>query len=170
MAATNQKEATSLKQLFQGIVPEGTTIVVGTVVGLNPLQIRIENDDKLVVSGSVLLVPRNLTDWQTRVDISLAGGNIDSITYTGGAHAHDFELKDSHSGAVNGIIGGSAEGGADDAKAQSSKTSSHAHSLKTFIIEGALMTVYNALQMDETVYLLKFNDGKNYLVLDRAYM
>lgn len=30
------------------------------------------------------------------------------------------------------------------------------------------MTVHNALKAGEAVYLLKFNNGKNYLVLDRV--
>lgn len=59
----NPNEATSFKQLFQGMAPEGTTVVSGTVVKASPLSIRIENDDKLTVSGSVLLVPKYLTDW-----------------------------------------------------------------------------------------------------------
>lgn len=153
----NPNEATGLKQLFQGMVPEGTTIVNGTVVGVNPLKIRIENDEKLTVSGNVLLVPRNLTDWQTKVDISLADGTINSITIKGqGRHGHTSD--------------GIAYPGSDLEVETIHKDGDHQHKLSTFIIEGALMTVYNALQMDETVYLLKFNNGKNYLVLDRAYL
>ena len=153
----NPNEATGLKQLFQGMVPEGTTIVNGTVVSTSPLSIRIENDEKLVVSGSVLLVPRNLTDWQTKVDISLAGGKINSVTIQWqGRHGHTSD--------------GIAYPGSDLEVGAIHKDGDHQHKLSTFIIEGALMTVYNALQVDETVYLLKFNNGKNYLVLDRAYL
>lgn len=125
----NPNEATGLKQLFQGMVPEGTTVVGGTVVSASPLKIRIENDDKLTVTGNVLLVPRYLTDWSATVDISLAKGGIDSVT-------------DNKPG--------------------------HTHKLSTFNITGAAMTVHNALKAGETVYLLKFNNGKNYLVIDRT--
>lgn len=125
----NPNEATSFKQLFQGMAPEGTTVVSGTVVKASPLSIRIENDDKLTVSGSVLLVPKYLTDWTAGVDISLGKGTINSIT--------------------NNVL-------------------DHTHKLSTFSITGATMTVHNALEAGEAVYLLKFNNGKNYLVLDRV--
>lgn len=120
----NPQEATSFKQLFQGMVPEGTTVVSGRVVGTGPLKIQIENDSKLVVSGSVVLVPRLLTDWSAAVDISLGKGSISSQT----------------------------DGG---------------QNLRSFSISGATMTVHNALKAGDEVYLLSFNGGKNYLIIDR---
>lgn len=126
---SNPNEATGLKQLFQGMVPEGTTVVGGTVVSASPLSIRVENDDKLTVSGNALLVPRYLGDWTAAVDISLGKGTINSAT--------------------NNVQG-------------------HTHKLETFTLTGATMTVHNALRAGEAVYLLKFNNGKNYLVLDRV--
>lgn len=120
----NPQEATSFKQLFQGMVPEGTTVVSGRVVGTGPLKIQIENDSKLVVSGSVVLVPRLLTDWSAAVDISLGKGSISSQT----------------------------DGG---------------QNLRSFSISGATMTVHNALKVGDEVYLLSFNGGKNYLIIDR---
>ena len=53
-------------------------------------------------------------------------------------------------------------------KVESSKESAHIHSLKTFSIESGLLTVYNALKTGESVYLLRFNDGKSYYALERA--
>ena len=120
----NPQKATSFKQLFQGMVPEGTTVVSGRVVGTGPLKIQIENDSKLVVSGSVVLVPRWLTDWSAAVDISLGKGSINSQTDSG-------------------------------------------QNLRTFSISGATMTVHNALKAGDEVYLLSFNGGKNYLIIDR---
>ena len=115
----NPDEATSLKQLFLSMLPKDGGIVVGTVTKESPLTIQIENDEKLEISGSALLVPRNLTDYQVKVDIALADGKIDN-------------------------------------------------SLKTFSIESGLLTVYNALKTGESVYLLRFNDGKSYYALERA--
>lgn len=43
----------------------------------------------------------------------------------------------------------------------------HEHKLKTFNISGASMTVYNGLKQGDAVYLLSFNHGKKYYVLDR---
>lgn len=43
----------------------------------------------------------------------------------------------------------------------------HSHRLDTFNLSGATMSVKNALQEGEIVYLLLFNNGKKYYVLDR---
>lgn len=133
----------------------------------------IENDEKLEISGSALLVPRNLTDYQVKVDIALADGKIDSNTHVGGAHGHKFQLLDSRGGGVTGLVGCPFEGDKDKPvgdyhKVESSKESAHIHSLKTFSIESGLLTVYNALKTGESVYLLRFNDGKSYYALERA--
>lgn len=134
---------------------------------------QIENDEKLEISGSALLVPRNLTDYQVKVDIALADGKIDSNTHVGGAHGHKFQLFDSRGGGVTGLVGCPLEGDKDKPvgdyhKVESSKESAHIHSLKTFSIESGLLTVYNALKTGESVYLLRFNDGKSYYALERA--
>ena len=160
----NPDEATSLKQLFLSMLPKDGGIVVGTVTKESPLTIQIENDEKLEISGSALLVPRNLTDYQVKVDIALADGKIDSNTHVGGAHGHKFQLFDSRGGGVTGLVGCPLEGD----KVESSKESAHIHSLKTFSIESGLLTVYNALKTGESVYLLRFNDGKSYYALERA--
>jgi len=139
----NPNEDTSLKQMFQGMVPEGATVVEGTVVSGSPLKIRIENDDKLVVSGSVVIVPWHLTDYKTTVDVVLGGGSISSQTYVDGSHSHTCSPG-------------------------STGETPHQHALQSFNIYGATMTVYNALKTGEKVWLLKFNTGKKYFVLDRV--
>lgn len=154
-------------------IPKNGGIVVGTVTKESPLTIQIENDEKLEISGSALLVPRNLTDYQVKVDIALADGKIDSNTHVGGAHGHKFQLLDSRGGGVTGLVGCPFEGDKDKPvgdyhKVESSKESAHIHSLKTFSIESGLLTVYNALKTGESVYLLRFNDGKSYYALERA--
>ncbi len=122
-------QATGLKQLFQGIAPKGSSIVVGKVTATGPLKIQVENDGKLVLSGRALLVPQHLTDWEVKVDISLGDGSINAAT-------------------------SSAEG--------------HSHNVTTFSISGATMKVKNALKEGDEVYLFAFNQGKNYLVIDRV--
>ena len=91
----------------------------------------------------------------------------------GGAHGHKFQLFDSRGGGVTGLVGCPFEGDKDKPvgdyhKVESSKESAHIHSLKTFSIESGLLTVYNALKTGESVYLLRFNDGKSYYALERA--
>ena len=108
-----------------------------------------------------------------KVDIALADGKIDSNTHVGGVHGHKFQLFDSRGGGVTGLVGCPFEGDKDKPvgdyhKVESSKESAHIHSLKTFSIESGLLTVYNALKTGESVYLLRFNDGKSYYALERA--
>ena len=170
----NPDEATSLKQLFLSMLPKDGGIVVGTVTKESPLTIQIENDEKLEISGSALLVPRNLTDYQVKVDIALADGKIDSNTHVGGAHGHKFQLNrfERRTGNRHRRLPVSRahkdEPKGDYHKVESSKESAHIHSLKTFSIESGLLTVYNALKTGESVYLLRFNDGKSYYALERA--
>ena len=59
---------TSLKQLFQGMIPVGSTILQGTVTKDDPLEITAVNDSKLIISGNQLVVPWHLTDYTTHAD------------------------------------------------------------------------------------------------------
>lgn len=72
---------TSIKQLFQGMVPEGAVLLQGTVISVSPLKIKIVNDDKLVIGTNITVVPRHLQDYTTTVDI--ANGSINSRTREG---------------------------------------------------------------------------------------
>lgn len=87
--------------------------------------------------------------------------------------AEGVDRNDSRGGGVTGLVGCPLEGDKDKPvgdyhKVESSKESAHIHSLKTFSIESGLLTVYNALKTGESVYLLRFNDGKSYYALERA--
>lgn len=53
---------TSLKQMFQSMIPAGSAILQGTVTKADPLEITAENDSKLIISGNQLIVPWHLTD------------------------------------------------------------------------------------------------------------
>lgn len=45
---------TSLKQMFQSMIPAGSAILQGTVTKADPLEITAENDSKLIISGNQL--------------------------------------------------------------------------------------------------------------------
>ena len=51
------EQATSFKQLFMSMLPNDGGIVVGTVTSESPLTIKIENDEKLEISGSATSRP-----------------------------------------------------------------------------------------------------------------
>jgi len=153
--ATNPTEATSLKQLLQGIQTKDMTLLQGKVIQESPLKIQAVNDEKLVITEEIAIVPRHLTDYTATCDVWLGStGTIDSVTQTGGTHSHS---GGAHEGHENG-----------DGSHTHSGDGSHSHSQKTFTIETANITIYNALKKGDTVHLLAFDSGKKYYVLDRV--
>lgn len=131
-------EQTSLKGLFQKMIPDSMGVIKGKVVSASPLKIQVVNDDKLLLSENLICVPRHLSDYMTTCDLMLGKGTLDSQTYNDGEH------------------GGHLSG-----------TGANQHKLATFNIYSATLKVYNALKVGDTVYLLSFNEGKKYYVLDR---
>lgn len=150
------QEATSLKQLFQQMVPEAVEVLRGTVISANPLKIQVENDDKLVLTQNIICLPRHLSTYTTTIDIQLGKGTINSVTRSGqGAHPHGS------SGEHGGHTGGTGAHGHPETEG------AHVHNVATFNIYGATMTVYNGLKTGEKVFILSFNHGKKYYIFDR---
>ena len=141
----NNRNPTSLKELFQGMAPEQIGMIEGVVTKGSPLTIQVINNPKMVLTGSLLVCPTHLSDYSTKVDIRLDTGSIDSQTETSGSH--------SHSGGNHSHSGGT-----------------HNHKLQTYNIYGASILVYNALKVGEKVWLLRFSNGKQYYILDRVVM
>lgn len=149
-------EPTSLKEAFQGLIPDSVGVIQGKVISAAPLQIQALNDDKLILSQNILCLPRHLSTYQTTIDIVLGKGSINSLTRAGqGTHSHGS------SGEHGGHVSGDGAHGHPDTEGE------HVHNVATFNIFGAGMTVYNALKVGDTVYILSFNQGKKYYILDR---
>ncbi len=144
---------TGLKELIQSLCPEAPSVIEGMVTNDSPLQITLVNDAKMILSKNSLVVPRHLTNYMVEVDIEKNKGVLDSVTKTGeGEHTHD---GGSHGGHESGDGAHTHDGG------------KHLHSLDTFSLTTGLMTVHNALKKGDIVYLLQFNNGKKYYILDR---
>lgn len=140
MANTNSSgNETSLKQLFQGMIPEGDEIMEGTVIQTGPLKIQMVNDEKLIINERITIVPWHLTDYTTTADILKDAGTLDSHTFQDGAH-------------------GGHKGG----------DGTHVNHLKTYNLYKGTIKVYNALKKGERVHVLALNHGKLYYVLDRV--
>lgn len=156
--ANNPEESTSIKGLFQGLIPDSCGVIQGTVTSVSPLAIRVVNDDKLTLNASILIVPKHLTNYTATVDIVQGNGAVSSSTKKDGGHTHDYSGstdnggEPSHKHSYDGTTG----------------TANHSHSLASFNIYKATMTVYNALKVGEKVHLLSFDNGKKYYVLDRV--
>lgn len=67
-------KATSIKQIFQSMIPESSTVLEGTVVKTSPLNIKLANDSKMILSSNSLVVPKHLTDYQLEVDFKKSEG------------------------------------------------------------------------------------------------
>ncbi|MBR5432148.1 MAG: DUF2577 domain-containing protein [Bacteroidales bacterium] len=77
---------TSLKELFQGMIPSSCSLLQGTVISVSPLKIQIANDAKLVISAASTIIPKHLTDRTVKVTIPNSGGHSQ---YVGsGIHSH----------------------------------------------------------------------------------
>lgn len=181
--ANKPEEAMSLKGLFQGLIPDPGGVIQGVVKSASPLKIQVTNDEKLTLNENSLIVPRHLSDYTTTVDIS--GGTVSGSTSSDGSHDHSYSgstESDGHSHSVSGTAasGGDPEhthsisGNASESShshgysGDTGNAGGHSHSITSFSVSGARMTVHNALKVGETVHLLSFNGGKQYYVLDRV--
>lgn len=117
-------EQTSLKGLFQKMIPDSVGVIRGKVVSASPLKIQVVNDDKLLLSENLLCVPRHLSNYTAACSIS--------------------------KGEKGSVYGPASDGSR----------------LTDFTLSGSI-TIHNALKVGDTVYLLSFNEGKKYYVLDR---
>lgn len=138
-------QETSIKQLLQGMQVKDLDIVEGEVISAAPLKIKLTNNDKMVLDKDIMVIPRHLTDYTVNVDITLpAEAILTSVTTVAGDHSHS-----------------APEG-------STSTDGNHTHDLDTFSIQGAQMKVYNSLKKGERVYILSFNRGKQYYIMERV--
>lgn len=72
---------TSLKGLFQSLIPDQGGTIQGKVISTTPLKIRAVNDEKLTLNASLLIVPKHLTDYTVAVEIK-ANGEASNGTMT----------------------------------------------------------------------------------------
>lgn len=129
----------SIMSLIRGAtMSEDGSVIEAKVIAVGPLKVQATNDDKLILNAGSLVVPRHLTDYTTKMTYKLADGTLDSETYNDGSHG--------------GHVAGDG---------------THVNHLRTFNLYKGTITVFNALKVGEIVYLLRYNDGKKYYILDR---
>ncbi len=140
MANTNSSGSeTSLKQMFQSMIPTALELMQGTVIQTAPLRIQIDGDDKLIINERITVVPWHLTDYKTTATYIKDKGSLDSQTLNDGAH-------------------GGHQGG----------DGTHINHLDTFNLKKGTLTVHNALRLGDKLHILSLNSGKFYYVLDRV--
>lgn len=132
-------EPQSIMSIIRGAtMSEDGSVIEAKVIGVGPLKVQATNDDKLILNAGSLVVPWHLTDYTTKMTYRLDEGALDSETHNDGSHG--------------GHMGGDG---------------THVNHLRTFNLYKGTMTVYNALKVGDMVYLLRYNDGKKYFILDR---
>lgn len=55
-------QETSLKGLFQSLIPDAEGIFQATVISVSPLKVQAINDAKLIIPESLLIVPPRFSD------------------------------------------------------------------------------------------------------------
>lgn len=148
-----EEQSTSLKQIFQGMIPADAEIMQGNVIAVSPLKIQMVNDEKLIINERITVVPRHLSDYTTTATFTIGDGSLNSVTTSSGSHTHS---GGTHGGHDSGDGSHTHSGGA------------HNHPLSTFTLTRGTLIVYNALKVGEAVYVLSLNNGKLYYVLDRV--
>ena len=139
------EKPTSLKQIFQGMQVKDMEVHEGIVVSEAPLQIKLINNEKMIVDEDIAIVPMHLTDYITTCDLTMIGETGVSNTIT----------EDSARVWISKPISDEVIG-------------SHFHRLEALNVTKIQIKVHNHLKKDERVYLLSYNNGKVYYVLDRV--
>lgn len=61
---------TSLKQMFSTLMDVRTSgVIIGEVISTSPLEIRAENDAKLIITESNCYVPKHLSSYSVSIHI-----------------------------------------------------------------------------------------------------
>lgn len=196
---------TSLRELMRKAVDVRTTgVVIGIVTRTNPLEIRVANDAKLILSEGNVYVPKHLTDYKVEIEFDME--TVEALgehnhPFTGstdsqlGSHSHGVTgSTDSQLGSHNHSYSGTTSdgqtysgstGGANQAHAHSVTGNtdgvdmSHAHSVSgttdnTDLKHAHKITgvkecvIKNALREGDEVYILVYQEGSMYFVLDKV--
>ena len=64
---TGDNHETSLKGMFQGMIPRDVELLQGIIISTSSLRIQIVNDSKLIVSSISTVIPQHLTDHTVTV-------------------------------------------------------------------------------------------------------
>lgn len=160
------QESMSLKEAFQGLVPEAMAVIRGRVISEAPLKIQVINDDKLILEKNIICLPRHLTDYQTWL-------SFDNPKIKQKISIYDRAEKEKLPGTV--VAGEEPHTPRSDDQPAPIITTTTDIIFGKKAFDGATeplpafheITIYNHLRVGEIVYILSFNHGKKYYILDR---
>lgn len=129
-AAKNEREAS-----------KPVNVYFGEVVSKSPLKINVEQ--KMLLSGKQLILTRNVTDFATMVTINWETEKEEQ------KHRHDISAQTEEGDSLNG----------------KTETQSETH---THTVTGQKkITIHNGLDVGDEVILIRQQEGQKFVVLDR---
>lgn len=72
-------DATSIKALFQGLIPSQLSIISARVTSINPLKCVSCNNEKLQITSGSLIVPNHLKKHTENVSFSIENKNYKDV-------------------------------------------------------------------------------------------
>lgn len=139
-----------------------TSILFGTVMNVNPLEIQIEQ--KMILGKEFLILTKNVIDYTINVSLdwntetkSLNANHSHSVN--GNIHVNSSISPNPNNSIITNTINSSL--------AIESKEISLSHSHK--ITGTKTITIHNALRKGDGVILLQIQGGQKFVVLDKIY-
>ena len=174
-------EATSIKELIQGMTESGGEIIIGLVTSgdTGPLQIEIIGDPKLILNENTVVIPWHLTDCRTWLSFDNPSIKQKTLLYD----RAELEVLPQAPWAGEGPHPGRPDDMPPPRAAQATdmtfikKTFENTRGLKDERGEAPPqvslpafheVTVYNALRKGDLLYILPLDRGKKYFILDRV--
>lgn len=125
-------------------------VVFGTVTSVSPLKVNVEQ--KLTLGADQLILTRNVTDYAVDVTVDWStNSRLGKTTHRISGFSTSSGGDPSHSHSVGALT---------------TDEINHAHSHS--VSGKKTMTVHNALQIGDTVVLLRMIGGQSFIVLDRV--
>ena len=174
-------QATSIKELIQGMIPKHMEIILGLVISedTEPLEIMAINDPKLILNENTAVIPWHLTDYRTWL-------SFDNPAIKQKIDIYDRQEKEylpeapwagdePHQPRPDDIPPPVVEQTTDITNQKKLYRNTlglqdEQGDIPEFVDLPAFheVTIYNSLLKDDLVYILSFNHGKKYFVLDRV--
>lgn len=121
----------------------------GIVSSISPLKVKVSND--LIIPESLLIVPEHLTDHAII-------GNVGGDGSSGGGSSLNVYVEDETL-----IIGSNGTSVVTELNDDSTETIEE----EVDFVDERTLTLYNGLEVDDHVVLLRNQGGSSYLILDR---
>ena len=102
MPETDNK--TSLKQLFQTLSSDSGEVMQGIVTSVSPLRIQMVNDEKLIITDRITIVPWHLTNYTTTCTITWKTENKSGGAGEAAFSSHNHDIIGTKNITINNAL------------------------------------------------------------------